>query len=77
MAERIQKDLTFFLGRKQALKELEKIFLFNYFDLKGSKAVKLANNHGSFMRNVRTRGFPQDFTARVQTRRQGNIASSF
>jgi len=65
------------VGRKQVLEELEKIFLFNYFDLEGSKAVKLASNRGSFMRNKGTRGPPSNFTAGVQARRQGKIASSF
>ena len=57
------------VGRKQVLEELEKIFLFNYFDLEGSKAVKLASNRGSLMGNVGTRDLPRGFAVGVPTRR--------
>jgi len=56
--------------RKQALEELEKIFLFNYFDLEGSKAVKLASNRGSLMGNVGTRGFLLNFPIRLPAKRR-------
>jgi len=55
--------------RKQALEEPEKIFIFNHFDMQGSKAIKLANNGSSLMGNAGIRSFPRGLAVRVAARR--------